>query len=155
MPEGPSVDRLGGLLDEIIGEEVQKAKSPDLFYRNAAEFVQDRLVYLFARSPESGLVWCPEWYRHAEALSRLDAVWRAWENLRLDPATGISNWWLHHADPHMRVLMDPVAGPFARCTNEAHSDALPPLRHQEPPPGLFTDQRGESFYGTPLGLRDD
>jgi len=155
MPEGPSEDRLDELLDEIIGDELQKEKSPDLFYGNAEEFVSDRLVHLFARSSESGLVWCPQWWRHAEALSRLDAIWRAWENLRLDPATGISNWWLHHADPHMRVLMDPVAGPFARCTSEAHSDVLPQLPHEEPPPGLFTDQRGEPFSGTPLGLRVD
>lgn len=155
MPEGSSESRLDELLDELVEDELRVAKPPVLFYGNVEEFVTDRLVHLFARSPESGLMWCPEWYRHAEALSRLDAVWRAWENLRLDPATGISNWWLHHADPHMRVLMDPVTGPFARCTNGVHGDALPPLPHVEPPPGLFTDQRGEPFSRTPLGLRDD
>ncbi|MER7609125.1 DUF4913 domain-containing protein [Nocardioides sp. NPDC127503] len=155
MPEGPSEDRLDKLLDEIIEDEIQKEKSPDLYYGNVEEFVKDRLVHLFARSPESGLVWCPEWYRHAEALSRLDAIWRAWENLRLDPATGISNWWLHHVDPNMRVLMDPVAGPFARCTNWVHGDTLAPLPHVDAPPGLFTDARGEWFSGTPLGLPDD
>ena len=155
MPEGPSEDRLDKLLDEIIEDEIQKEKSPDLFYGNVEEFVKDRFVYLFARSPESGLAWCSEWYRHAEALSRLDAIWRAWEHLRLDPATGMSNWWLHHVDPHMRVLMDPVAGPFTQCTNGVHNENPPPLPVQEPPAGLFFDQRAEPLSGTPLGLQDD
>lgn len=36
----------------------------------------------------------------------MEAIWRAWEHLRLEPALGVSTWWLNHADPHMRLLMD-------------------------------------------------
>ncbi|MGV0111135.1 DUF4913 domain-containing protein [Arthrobacter sp. CP30] len=32
------------------------------------------------------------------AVSRLNALWRAWETLRLDPGTGMSDWWRIHAD---------------------------------------------------------
>ncbi|WP_221186477.1 DUF4913 domain-containing protein [Terracoccus luteus] len=39
-------------------------------------------------------------------------MWRAWEALRLDPATGMSVWWRDHADHHMTVLFSPE-GPFA------------------------------------------
>jgi hypothetical protein len=43
----------------------------------------------------------PVWWGHPEAVARLTALWRAWEVLRLDPATGMSNWWTLHFDPHM------------------------------------------------------
>ncbi|NYI76678.1 DUF4913 domain-containing protein [Nocardioides panzhihuensis] len=156
MPEDRSESRLEELLDELVEDELRVATPPVLYYGNVEEFVSDRLVHLFSRAPESGLVWCPEWYRHAEALMRLDSIWRAWEHLRHDPATGISNWLLHHADPHMGVLMDPVAGPFAQCTNGVHGVTPPPLPHEPAPPGLFTDARGEWWAsGTPLGLSDD
>jgi hypothetical protein len=51
--------------------------------------------------------WCLEWYFHPEAVSRVEALWRAWEHLRLDGATGISVWFKDHADHHMSVLLDP------------------------------------------------
>lgn len=155
MPEGRSESRLDELLDELVEDELRTAQPPVLFYGSVEEFVRERLVHLFSRSPESGLVWCPQWWRHAEALVRLDSVWRAWEHLRLDPATGMSNWMLHHADPHMRVLMDPVAGPFAQCKNGVHEDPQP-LPHHASPPELFLDSRdGWWASGTPLGLPDD
>lgn len=155
MPEGSSESRLDELLDELVEDELRNAQPPVLFYGSVEEFVRDRLVHLFARSPESGLAWCSQWWRHAEALVRLDSMWRAWEHLRHDPATGMSNWWLHHADPHMRVLMDPVTGPFAHCTNGVH-DGLPPLPHDAPPPSLFSDARGDWWAsGTPLVLPED
>ncbi|MCZ2404922.1 DUF4913 domain-containing protein [Paenarthrobacter sp. Z7-10] len=53
----------------------------------------------------AAFVWCPEWYKHPEALIRMEGIWRAWEHLRMEPALGVSTWWLNHADPHMRILM--------------------------------------------------
>lgn len=47
----------------------------------------------------------------------MEAIWRAWEYLRLEAALGISTWWLNHADPHMRVLMD-KEGSFNRLLGE-------------------------------------
>lgn len=119
----------------------------ELFYPHVAAFVEDRLVYLYTRRLGQQFIWCPEWYRHAEALSRLDSIWRAWEHLRLDPATGMSVWWRDHADPHMMALLDPD-GPFAACRNNQHTDyPIPPLPVQEPPAGLFFDQRQPNIRG--------
>jgi hypothetical protein len=139
-------------LEDIRRDEVDTARSVDLFYPHVAAFVADRLVYLVPLSPPgSGRVWCPEWYRHAQALSRLDSIWRAWEHLRLDAALGMSNWWLHHADPNMRALFDPVNGPFAQCANGHQSDV--PLPVLEPPAGLFFDQRDAKVRsGDPFAL---
>ena len=61
------------------------------------------------------IVWCASWWAHPAAVLRLSALWRAWEALRLEPATGMSNWWTLHFDPHMRVLLDADRGPFASC----------------------------------------
>ncbi|MDV9168560.1 DUF4913 domain-containing protein [Streptomyces sp. W16] len=127
-------------LEDIRRDEEEAARTGELFYGNVQEFVADRLAYLLTPpTPDSGRVWCPEWYRHAQALSRLDSLWRAWEMLRFDPALGMSNWWLHHADPHWRALTDPVTGPFGHCVGGHHTPE--PLQLYQPPDGLFFDQR--------------
>lgn len=130
-------------LEDIQRDEENAAFPAGLFYPNVLEFVTDRLAYFVPRpAPGSGRVWCPQWFAHAQALSRLDSVWRAWEMLRFDPALGMSNWWIHHADPHMRALMDPVTGPFADCVSGHTGEE--PLPLDLPPDGLFTDQRQPS-----------
>ncbi|HEV7651066.1 MAG TPA: DUF4913 domain-containing protein [Actinophytocola sp.] len=127
-------------VEDIRQDEMDAARAANLHYASVLDFVTDRFVHLVPLSPPgSGQVWCPEWYRHAQAISRLDSVWRAWETLRFDPALGMSNWWVHHADPHMRALMDPVTGPFAQCTDGHRADV--PLPLVPPPPGVFADQR--------------
>jgi hypothetical protein len=77
-------------------------------------------------------------------IALMDALWRAWEHLRLDPATGISVWFRDHADPHMAVLLS-EHGPFANCqlahahrgTEASHKD-VPQLPSAAPPPGLLS-----------------
>lgn len=139
-------------VEDIRRDEEAAAREADLHYGNVSEFVADRFIYLVPPpAPGSGLVWCPEWFRHAQALSRLDAIWRAWESLRFDNALGMSNWWTYHVDPHMRALMDPVTGPFWRCAN-GHQDpgALPIEKFPE---GLLDDQRNTwMLSGQPFAL---
>src|ERR687885_17687 len=63
---------------------------PQLFYASLDEFVREQLAPMYRRALDgTQRTWCPEWWRHAEAISRLEALWRAWEHLRLDPATGM------------------------------------------------------------------
>jgi hypothetical protein len=91
------------------------------------------------RRPLGGqhVTWGPEWWKHAEAIARLEALWRAWEHLRLDPATGVSVWFRDHADHHMTVLLS-ADGPFKGCKpKEGHGDRLEAFPLTPPPIELF------------------
>jgi hypothetical protein len=128
--------------DELV-EDVDEAANepPELFYASVEEFVREQLAPMYRRVVDDGSqrTWCPEWWRHGEALSRLEALWRAWEHLRLDPATGMSVWFRDHADHHMAVLFDPE-GPFKRCSvTKGHGERLEALPLSEPPAELFSD----------------
>lgn len=83
------------------------------------------LADVYRRPLDGGrYAWCPEWHRHPEAASRLQALWEALEALAPRPA-GRSTWWLQHADPTMAVLLD-REGPFRACAH-GHRDAAEPL----------------------------
>lgn len=84
------------------------------------------------------LTWCPDWWRHPEAVVRLEAMWRSLESLRQDGATGISVWLRDHADVHMAQLLSP-AGPFRGCTaKDGHAkEPLAPLPVTDPPAGWW------------------
>jgi len=140
-PRTGEVDPERGELEPLLaGTEAPEAPAePDpamLYYPSVDVFVREKLIHSYMRAvgPQVQSRWSSEWWRSAEAISRLTAIWRAWEHLRQDPALGASTWWLNHADPHMRVLLDPD-GPFARSTEE--STVSSPLPHVDPPAGFF------------------
>jgi hypothetical protein len=141
---------------EVDQADVQAADEPgpQLVYPTLDRFVAELLAPTWAR-PVDGrrLTWCPSWWKHAEAIVRLEALWRSWEHLRLDPATGMSVWLRDHADHHMRILMDPEIGPFKSCHPErGHGERLKPLPLQLPPDGLFTPSRSTPWRGgSPAG----
>lgn len=114
------------------------AEERELFYPTLEMFVGNYLLDTYRRPVSStSSAWCPEWWRHAEAIVRLEALWRSWEQLRLDPATGISEWLRDHADHHMAVLLS-SDGPLKGCTAKAHSERpLAPLPCTPAPIGLF------------------
>lgn len=123
--------------DEMAGEE--EVEAPPLKYTRLDHFVEQYLVHVYARTVATkdtkGVRWCAEWWRHAEAIARLEAIWRAWESARQDPAEGASNWWLSHADPHMRVLFS-EDGPFKFC-KDGHEPRMVPLLSTAAPVGMF------------------
>lgn len=134
-------DGLGEWDDELDATEPvdEGEEVPELFYANVAVFVAAKLAPTYRRhiNPAGGVTWCPQWWKHAEAISRLEALWRAWEFLRLEGATGMSVWWRDHADHHMSVLLS-ADGPFKGCNpDDGHKSKLPPLPCGEPPEGLF------------------
>lgn len=105
-------------------------------------FVEQYLVMVYRRDMESASIrWCTEWFRHAEAIGRLEALWRAWELLRLDPGEGASNWWLGHCDPHMRVLLSET-GPFRNCKKGKHAEDRSVPLSVEPIPATLRAQFG-------------
>ncbi|WP_297617200.1 DUF4913 domain-containing protein [Nocardia sp.] len=110
-------------------------------YGSVVEFVENYLSLVYRRKVTDNprRAWCPEWWNHSEAVARLDALWRRWEHFRSDGKTGLSVWFLDHADPHMRELFDPE-GVFTFCSvTGGHSDTLQPLPLKSPQPGLFRD----------------
>lgn len=113
---------------------------PSLVFPTLDLFVQNHLALNYRRhlNVQGGHTWCPEWWRHGEAISRLEALWRAWEALRRDGKTGMSVWWRDHADHHMPILFS-TEGPFKGCSVEkGHSPRLSPLPCTSPPAGLFS-----------------
>lgn len=110
----------------------------ELYYPSLDRFVAEQLAPMYRRQVDGrSRTWCPQWWRDAEAIARLEALWRSWEHLRLDPATGISVWFRDHADHHMTVLLDPD-GPLKGCTpDKGHGARLSALPLTDPPPHLF------------------
>lgn len=127
--------------EEDEGPESAPEAVPQLFYGSCDEFMRDRLIFMYARRVGGGNAsfrWAADWWNYPEALARVDALWRAWEHLRLDGATGASSWWIEHADHHMPILMSPE-GVFAKSEDE--NKAGDPLPYKAPPEGLFPDMR--------------
>lgn len=114
--------------------------APRLYFGSVDEFVREMIVPVFRREVNSRgeLRWSARWWESAEAVIRLEALWRSWEHLRLDPALGMSVWLRDHLDPHLAVLMSP-AGPFGVTSGAAGAGS--PLPYEPPPPGLFPDVR--------------
>jgi hypothetical protein len=118
---------------------------PGLYYLTVEEWVQEWLFPVYRRSVLGhDRVWCPQWWRHAEAVARLESLWRAWEHLRQDAATGLSVWFRDHADHHMTILLD-ADGPFKGCDGRHSDRPLEPLPHDPPPAGMFEpDELGDT-----------
>lgn len=122
------------------GVDEDQEEAPELYYPDVEAFVTAWLSTTYRRVVDGpARTWCPRWWAHPEAVSRLEALWRAWEHLRLDPALGMSLWWREHADVHMPVLMSEEAGPFKGCTIERghHGSRLAPLVLEPAPEGFF------------------
>lgn len=132
---------------EAPAEPERQSPAPDepaeLVYGSAEQFLHERLLPAYNRRNDgkAGL-WCPQWFLHAEAVSRVTSLWRAWEHSRLDASTGMSVWWRDHADHHMSVLLNPD-GTFHSCTPSQHYDPKP-FKCELAPAGWFPDEREDS-----------
>lgn len=84
------------------------------------EFVDQIITPMYATSATRAnrANWAKRWWAHPEAVARLDALWRRYEQLRMDePGTFFESFLRGHADYHMRYLMKDD-GVFADCRNE-------------------------------------
>lgn len=122
-------------------EPVDKPRK--LIYRNLEQFVTQHIAHLYRRDVPARMGdrtprWCPCWWDHGEALSRLGALWRAFEHLRHGESVEMNVWW-QYVDQQMERLMDPE-GPFKYCSvAEGHSAKLTKLPTVTAPEGLFPD----------------
>ena len=92
----------------------------DPFFDTAADWVEAVFAPTFGRRLSGTVHWCARWPEHPEAVLRLEALWRSWEALRLDPTLGIAPWLRDHLDPQLRVLLG-SEGPFVACDDGNHS----------------------------------
>lgn len=138
-PEEPDAGEGLDLEAYLASEEDPDDSSSELNFRDLAAFVEEYLAAILRRRVDGrALTWCARWWEHPEAIARLAALWRAFEYLSVDPALGMSTWWLHHADPHLAVLLDPERGPFAGCAPDGtHHVAHPGLVLEPVPEGLL------------------
>ncbi|GAA2502506.1 DUF4913 domain-containing protein [Terrabacter carboxydivorans] len=124
--------------DGLISIEAE-AREP--FYANVDEFVCGYLLPNW-RLPcgSGGITWCARWWEHAEAITRLEALWESWERSRIVEGVGMAVWWRDYADPHMAILTDAQSGPFTKCRADLDRHELLPLWQAVPAPhGLFRD----------------
>lgn len=114
------------------------------FYDSLPSFVHQFLLPNWRRQLGRGQ-WCRVWWEHSEAILRLEALWDAFESLRLEPGTGTSVFLRDHLDPHMRSLTDRETTPFYKCDpdKDLHQvpDVLPTLA---PPAGMFLGTEPET-----------
>ncbi len=115
------------------------------FYRNRFEFFEQFLSEVYRRDVVNGgqKKWCLMWWKHSEAVLVVDALWRSWEKLRVDPGTGMSVWKKDHADHHMNVLFDPN-GTFQDCSVKNGHRPLPPIPSDPIPAELLAEEVDDS-----------
>jgi hypothetical protein len=120
-----------------------RLQQPVLRFANPGAWVEGYLAPHIARRLGGRTTWCRQWFRHTEAVSRITALWLAWEHLRKDGATGLSHWWVHHADHHLKILMSVDDGPFSSCDPD----------HHRPQPPLPCDPADERMWASPIFSR--
>jgi hypothetical protein len=107
------------------------------FFGSLLEFVVEHFGPVYARNTSPTVRWCASWWDHAEAIYRLEALWRTWELYRLEPRLGIASWLRDYLDPQLRELTSPT-GPFASCTTDRHCP-VKALPTNQPPEAYLTD----------------
>jgi hypothetical protein len=104
------------------GLSAPTSAAPPPRYATLEEWIREYFAPTFGRLVGGEQRWCPRWQEHAEAITRLEALWRSWEALRLDPALGMATWLSHHLDQQLPILLG-RQGPFAQCTPDRHMSA--------------------------------
>ncbi len=118
--------------DDALADDTQPPMFPSV-----EAWVHGWLAPVIRRPAGRDTAWCPEWWRHPEAIVRLEALWRSWEHLRTDSTTGMSVWVRDHLDPHLGFLRDRNVSPFSRCDAERGHDEEDPLTVTPAPPGWW------------------
>jgi Domain of unknown function (DUF4913) len=102
-------------------DPADRSEAPEPVYTAVEDWVIDYFLPMFRRTLGGEFRWCGHWWRHGEAISRLTALWHAWEVLRLQPGTGMATWYRDHLDHQLPVLMG-ARGPFCQCSETAHRE---------------------------------
>ena len=108
-------------------DEYVEEAPPEPVFATMHAWVTEWLAQMVPRRLDGGqTMWCAQWAQHHEAVSRLGALWAAWETTNLEGGTAPSVWWVHHFDPQWAQLTA-TNGPFAACGVNRHHPDPPPL----------------------------
>lgn len=134
--------------DDALAEETPNTTAsnsddsePQPLFPSLEAWVQQWLAPMIRRPTSTDTCWCPQWWQHAEVISRLEALWRSWEHLRTDGTTGMSVWWRDHADPHLGFLLSRSTSPMSLCgrNDRGHVDEHAVLPVESAPQGWWGD----------------
>jgi hypothetical protein len=119
----------------------QTEERPKPLYPTLETWLRHHFIPMYRRTLGGEFRWCAQWWQHAEAISRLTALWYAWEAMRLQGATGMSLWYRDHLDHHLPILLG-ARGPFYQCTETEHLDPHEAKLSPAPPGWLVTASAG-------------
>jgi hypothetical protein len=108
---------------------------PRPVYDSVEAWVTGQFLPMYRRPLGGEYRWCRQWWQHAEAITRLTALWHSWEALRLEPGTGMAIWLREHLDHQLTVLLG-RGGPFAQCSEDEHIEPRE-ARTEDAPPGWW------------------
>lgn len=123
-------------------EPAAKAKDPiEPLYANVFGWVDGFFAQVIRRriNPEAGqgLSWDERWWLYPEVVGRLTSLHYAWEEARADDKpSAMSSWWIHHLEPHIRIIFDGQTGPMALAKPDASWSGFPALGSEPVPPEL-------------------
>jgi Domain of unknown function (DUF4913) len=106
-------------------------------YARLEDWVSQHLATMIVRRHGNEFHWCPQWWQHPEAISRLTGLWQAWEQAYQDSSLAMLDWYRIHLDYHLAVLTD-HNGPFMNCSNDqGHARSAGVLIKSEPAPAAY------------------
>ena len=104
---------------------------PEPEFTELEDWLTEYFLPMFRRTLGGEYRWCRQWWRHGEAISRLNALWHAWEVLRTKPGTGMGAWYREHLDHQLPVLLG-ARGPFYQCSEDTHREPHEPAADPAP-----------------------
>ncbi len=122
----------------LVREPSEPPPAPEPRYPNVQDWVTDWLAPMTVRRHGPDFHWCPQWWQHAEAISRLTGLWQAWEAAYADSDIAMLTWYQAYLDHHLPVLTS-RDGPFLHCSNDQghNRSAGVVLQTVAPPPGFW------------------
>lgn len=135
--------------EEAIDSETPPAKDPiEPLYENVFDWVDGFFMMVIRRkinpSPGTGLSWDQRWWLYPEVVARLTALHYAWEEARAsDKPSAMSSWWIHHLEPHIRVIFDGETGPMSHADTAGSWSGWPALEGEAVPEELRSILLGE------------
>ena len=117
--------------ESLASPPADEGDIPEPVYASVQDWVSGHFLPVYRRPLGGEFRWCAQWWRHAEAIIRLTALWQSWEAMRLQPGTGTANWLRDHLDHQLPVLAG-RAGSFAQCSPDEHIEPRQARSRQSP-----------------------